>query len=312
MKPARRIIVGTRGSALALAQTRHIVRLLRRANPGVSFSIRTVKTYGDEYRSMEIFRGYAIGVFTKELEKALLSGQVDLAVHSLKDLPTRLPAGLVLAAVPRREDARDVLVSRGAKGLAALPEGAIVGTGSPRRRTQILLARPDLRVKDLRGNLDTRVKLALSGRLSAVAVAAAGLNRLGKYRRYRKPIPEHVVMPAVAQGALALECRKKDASAIRVCRKVHHAASAARIEAERAFLARLHGGCRVPAGVSTRLTGRLLKLRACVLSVARPAKLEVEVSGPVRHAASLGRKAAATLLRMGAGTFLRQARSGAS
>lgn len=310
MRSPRTVVVGTRGSALALAQTQRIVRVLRRANPGVRFSIRTVKTYGDEYRSMEIFRGSDIGVFTKELEKALLSKDVDLAVHSLKDLPTRLPAGLVLAAVPRREDARDVLVSRRALGLAALPAGAIIGTGSPRRRTQILLARPDLRVKDLRGNLDTRVKLALSGRLSAVAVAAAGLNRLGKYRRYRRPIPEHVVLPAVAQGALALECRKADVSVIRICRRIHHAASAARVGAERAFLSRLHGGCRVPAGVSTRLEGSRLTLRACVLSVRRPAKLEVEVEGAVSDANALGRKAAAALLRMGAGTFLRQARGG--
>lgn len=308
MRPARTIVVGTRGSALALAQTRQIVRALRRANKGARFRLRIVKTYGDEYRSMEIFRGTSIGVFTKELERALLSKTVDLAVHSLKDLPTSLPAGLSLAAVPRREDAADVLVSAKRYGLDTLPAGALVGTGSPRRRAQILLARPDLRVKDLRGNLDTRVRLALSGRLSAVAVAAAGLHRLKKYRKYCKSIPEDVVMPAVAQGALALECRTADTQVRRLCARLHHDLSSARVRAERTFLKRLRGGCRVPAGVSTRIKRGRLSLRACVLSVVRPAKLEVELEGPVSRPESLGERAAVSLLRMGAGAFLRQAR----
>ncbi|MCG3176069.1 MAG: Porphobilinogen deaminase [Candidatus Omnitrophica bacterium] len=303
--------VGTRGSLLALTQTRQIVRVLRRANPGTRFEIVTVKTYGDEYRSMEIFRKTSIGVFTKELERALLDRRIDLAVHSLKDLPTSLPKGLMLAAVPRREDARDVLVTRQRAFLEQLPERARVGTGSPRRRTQLLLARPDLRISDLRGNLDTRVNLVLKGRLDAVVVAAAGLKRIRRYTRYVRPIPETVLLPAVGQGSLALQCRASDRRVRAVCRAVHDLDSALRVNAERAFLSRLHGGCRVPAGISTRRDGRRLSLRACVLSVARPAKLEVELTGSPTRPENLGRRAAEALLRMGAGAYLRQARSGA-
>ena len=176
---SRKIIrLGTRGSRLALAQAGQVRRRLSAAWPGLRFEIVTVKTLGDEFQGVELFRQSGVGVFTKAIEKKLLSGEIDLVVHSLKDLPTDLSRGLVLAAVPRRLDAADVLLSKKRLTLSQLPAGAMVGTGSPRRKRQLLLARPDLKVRDLRGNLDTRVSKMLCGELDAIVLARAGLLRL--------------------------------------------------------------------------------------------------------------------------------------
>ncbi|HTL71373.1 MAG TPA: hydroxymethylbilane synthase [Candidatus Eisenbacteria bacterium] len=300
--------LGTRGSRLALAQSGEIRRRLAALWPRLRFETVVVKTTGDEFQGVELFRKSGVGVFTKAIEKKLLSGEIDFAVHSLKDLPTDLPKGLVLAAVPRRLDPGDVLLSKKRHTLSSLPSGAVVGTGSPRRKRQILLARPDLEARDLRGNLDTRVRKMLDGEVDAIVVARAGLLRLKKFTRYARPIPTSVVLPAVGQAALAIEARRTDAETIRLLRRLSHAPTEIEVAAERAFLKALRGGCRVPVGILTTVRGRSIRLRAAVFSVNSSDFMTGRGAGPASRAEAVGRSLAASLLKKGAARFLRQAR----
>ncbi len=304
------LVIGTRGSLLALAQAKEVRRRLAALYPRKRFVIKIIKTMGDEYQSVALFKKNNIGVFTKAIEKALLNAEIDIAVHSLKDLPTDSPKGLCLAAVPKREDVRDALVSRQGFSLKTLPMHSVVGTGSPRRKRQLALLRPDLKLVDIRGNLDTRVRRTVrEGKQDAILIALAGLLRVKKYLKYAAAVSEECILPAVGQAALGLQVRRADTEVFGIVRRLNHAPSETAVTAERTFLRALHGGCRVPVGILTRLKGNRFSMRANVFSVNNSAYVAGEVSGSSSKAAVLAKRLASQLIRQGAGKFMREARS---
>lgn len=309
--PKERVIrIGTRGSELALTQSHWVLKQLQRKFPRVRFELVLIKTAGDKNKSLQVFETQTIGIFTKELEKHLKKKTIDLAVHSLKDLPTRLPRGLVIAATPRRESPRDVLVSKRGWTLERLPEGAVVGTASIRRNRQLAIHRPDVEVVGLRGNVDTRVQKALTGDVDAVVIAEAGLKRLRRFLKHAKPLPQDVFIPSAGQGILAVEARAADRFSRKIAAAVQNADAAFEAAAERECLTTLRGGCRVPVGIHAKVTGRQLLIRAGVYSVHHPEALTVQMTGNRQRAAAMGREAARILLRQGAGDYLREARRG--
>src|ERR1017187_5656239 len=241
------LVIASRGSQLALWQARWVAAQLTAA--GRECRIEIVKTTGDKITDVPLAKVGTKGLFTKEIEEALLDGRADLAVHSLKDLPTELPQGLVLAAVPEREDPRDAVVG---KPLADLPPGAKVGTSSLRRAAQLRKLRPDLRIESVRGNLDTRLRKLDEGQYDAILLAAAGLKRLGWEYRIAEILPPDIVCPAVGQGALAIETGQ---SGLLTCQQLHHAPTQSAVTAERSLLAALGGGCQVPIGAYATVAG---------------------------------------------------------
>jgi hydroxymethylbilane synthase len=257
--------LGTRGSLLALTQSRLVASQLEQT--GCTVEIVVISTIGDRITDRLFTSGDGKGVFVAEIEQALLSGAVDVAVHSLKDLPGEMPEGLLLAAVPPREDPRDVLIGHTASTLAALPAGSVVGTSSLRRRAQLLAARPDLQVADLRGNLDTRLRKLDEGQYDAIILAAAGIHRLGLVARVTEYLVPAVMMPAVGQGALAIQTRAADTALIARLAALHHAPTAHAVRAERAVLAAIGGGCAVPLGALATIDGALLTLTAVLASL---------------------------------------------
>ncbi len=305
--------IGTRGSLLALAQARQVLRLLKARHPKRRFRIVIVKTTGDEFQSVALFKKNNIGVFTKKIERLLLSGKIDIAVHSLKDLPTQIPRGLRLAACLKRLDTADALISLKRWSLSELPAGAIVGTGSPRRKRQILRLRPDLELRDMRGNLDTRVgKVIREKRFDAIVVANAGLLRIKKYRRFARPISPLEVLPAVGQAAIAVQTRARDKETRGMAAALNHGDTEKEVTAERRLLQTLRGGCRVPVGVYAKVLGARLRMKAAVFSVKNTEAVIAEVTGPASRAAQLGERLAKELLRRGAGKFLKEAKGGKS
>ena len=299
--------IGTRGSELALTQSRFVRSLLGGTDETIPLEIIT--TSGDRFAEASLTKIGGKGLFTKEIEDALLDGRVDLAVHSLKDLPTENPPGLVIAALLTREDPRDVLVSRGGLGLAALPSGARVGTSSLRRRSQILARRPDLVVEDLRGNVPTRVKRVEEGRFDAVVVAAAGLLRLGLADRITESIDEEIMLPAPGQGVLGIQTRAGDEAILTAVRRLHDPVAAAEATAERAFLAGLGGGCLVPVGARAHARGDRLQLAGFVGHPSGRPTLRRTVEGPIADALELGAALAASMLTQGAREILAEVRS---
>ena len=298
--------LGTRGSRLALAQTGEILRWLKARYPCLQFRRVIVKTFGDEFSRAALFQKNQVGVFTKAIEEKLLKNEIDLAVHSLKDLPTELPQKLVIAACPKRLDPCDVLVTRAGLSLGTLPPGAVIGTSSPRRKRQIALLRPDVRVKDIRGNLDTRVrKVLLEKTLDGIVVAKAGLWRIKKYLKYARRIPPDDFLPAVGQAALAIEIRRDDPVAWKLVRPLNHRDTEREVLAERALLRTLRGGCRVPVGIRSKIQGGLLGLQAAVFSNHTKEVVRGAISGPLTDPEALGRCLAKKLLKKGAGRFLR-------
>lgn len=301
--------IGTRGSLLALAQANGIMERLKKKFPRVSFQLAVVKTHGDEFQGVELFKQNGIGVFTKTIEQALLKKEVDVAVHSLKDLPTDLPKGLCLAAFPRRLDPGDVLISGHRYTLKTLPKHATVATGSPRRKRQLEFARPDLKLSDIRGNLDTRVQKVLrEKKYDAVVVAKAGLLRLKKYLRYASPISTAKLMPAVGQAALGIEARRNDREILRMLRTLNHAETEVKVRAERSFLKTLGGGCRVPVGIRSVLKKRAIHLEASVFSTRSATYLHDRITGPASRSDRLAKLLARKLLKKGAAKFLKEAR----
>jgi hydroxymethylbilane synthase len=248
------IRVGTRGSALAFAQTSQLVGLLKARNPDTVFEIIVAKTLGDkdQSRPLSAFRGQ--GVFVKELEELLLAEKVDLAVHSLKDVPAVVAEGCVLAAFPIREDPRDVCITRSGEGFSGLARGALVGTGSPRRIVQLKAARNDLRFAEIRGNLDTRIKKLKAGDFDAIVVAAAGLTRLGVAFDKNAMLSEEICLPAIGQGCLAIECRDGDRATFAVSQSVNHEPSRNEVLAERLVMKTIGAGCSVPLACLARTT----------------------------------------------------------
>jgi hydroxymethylbilane synthase len=302
----KRIVIGTRGSALARWQAAHVGRELVAAHPGLSIEEKIIVTEGDRVQTGPVIDLGGKGVWVKEIEQALLSGAIDVAVHSLKDVPAELAPGLALVAIPRRADPRDALVSRSGAGLAALPAGSRIGTSSLRRVCQVKAARADLAVEILRGNVDTRLRKVAEGVVDAAVLACAGLDRLGFDGRITERLSAELMLPAIGQGALALEARAGDQRVVTLCRALADAAAETTIAAERALLAGLGVGCRTPVAGHAIIEGGKVVLRGLV---GRPDASEIireEVSGAPSDAAALGAELAQRLLARGADRILRE------
>ncbi|MFV2065557.1 MAG: hydroxymethylbilane synthase [Pirellulales bacterium] len=304
--PPARLRLGTRASALARWQAEWVAGELEKF--GAEVELVEISTDGDRQQSAPIGSLGAQGVFTKQIQQALLDGAIDLAVHSLKDLPTESIDGLKLAAVPPREMVNDVLVARHAKTLDDLPDGAVVGTGSLRRRAQLLHLRPDLKVCEIRGNVDTRLRKLDEGQCDATLLAAAGLRRLGRSDRITQVLAPAVFLPAVGQGALGIEVRGDDSDAIDAVGRLNDPLSHATVEAERTLLAALEGGCRAPIGAWGRVVDGRLWLSAVVLSPDGGERIYDEAAGEVTVPRSLGEHVAVDLLARGAGRLVDAAR----
>lgn len=308
-----RIRIGTRGSPLALWQANHVAARLCAALPGLAVEIRTIRTAAEAFPEKPA-PAIGVGIFTKEIDEELLSGKVDLAVHSLKDVPSEVHPELTLAAVPERESPLDAFVSTGgleAHALWDLPEGAAVGTGSPRRRAQLLHRRPDLRVVPLRGNVDTRIQKAREQGLAGTILAHAGLRRLGEETRITELISTEVLVPAVGQGALAVAGAAARRDIIALAAALEHGPSRIAITAERAFLRALRGGCQVPAGAlaSLEADGTLLLL-GVVASPDGSRCVRAERRGPASAAEEIGSLLAGELLDRGGREVLAAVRGG--
>jgi hydroxymethylbilane synthase len=299
MSPTQPLRIGTRGSPLALIQARQVRARLAAAHaslaPPDATSIVTIVTSGDTVQDRTLVDIGGKGLFTKEIDAALLAGAIDLAVHSLKDLPTLLPDNVIIACVPERADPRDALIAREASSIAALPEGATVGTASLRRAAQLLHLRPDLRVVPLRGNVDTRLAKLDRGQADATLLALAGLRRLGREARAIPLAPEEM-LPAVGQGALAVTCRADDRATRKLLAALDDAQAHIAIRAERAFLAALDGSCRTPiAALATIADGRL-SLRGLVVTPDGRELREASRIGRPEQADAIGHEAGAELL----------------
>lgn len=297
--------IGARGSALSLAQTEIVAGALRRA--GLEVEVVTFRTTGDQLSRLgaEISRK---GVFTKEIDEALLEGRVDLGVHSLKDLPSEIREGIVLAAVPPREDPSDVLISRDSVPLSALPAGARIGTGSPRRKAQLLAMRPDFEVIEARGNVDTRIRRLRESRWDAIVLARAGLARLGRLDEVTEVLGPDSMLPAIGQGALALIAREGDSAIADLLVSLDDEASHREALAERTLLRYLEAGCRAPLAGLARHRDGALSLRARVFSPDGRRVLEEEETGPAKNPEALGRRVAEKLLERGAADLIAEAR----
>ena len=307
----RSITVGTRGSTLALAQTRWVVARLKEEWPETDFRIQTISTKGD--RSQESLSSLAEkgnkGFWVKEIEDALLGSRIDIAVHSLKDLPTAQPDGLEVASIPQRVDARDVLIGKeGMKRLADLPQGARIGTSSVRRKAFLLAYRPDLNVLDLRGNIDTRLAALSSGEYDAIILAAAGLIRLELRPRIDEFLEADVMLAAPGQGALALETRSDDDLSVEVAYAIHDRNTDDRITAEREFLAGLGAGCMAPVGAHATIKGGILTLEGWVGAVDGSQVIRATTGGDVAECADLGAELAQDMLNQGAADLISAAR----
>jgi hydroxymethylbilane synthase len=302
---ARALVIGSRGSKLALWQAEQARERLLLLNPHIDIRIEIIKTTGDvKSEPLSVIGGK--GVFTKELEDALLTGRIDIAVHSLKDLPTILPEALLISAICEREDARDALVLRPdieGNSLLNLPEGATVGTSSQRRLSQLKALRGDVMVKDLRGNVDTRIRKLDEGQYDAVILASAGLVRLGLQNRISARIAIKEMLPAVGQGAIAIETRRDDGHAVETTSKLDHRETRFACLAERAFLRGLGGGCQLPIAAHAMIDGDLIHLDGLV---AKPDGSEIwrdHLSGPINQADEIGSALATMLLERGASTL---------
>ncbi len=240
------VTIGTRGSKLALWQAEWVKAELIRHHPGLGVDLEIIKTSGDKITDVPLAKVGGKGLFVKEIEEALLDKRVDLAVHSMKDMPGEMPDGLWISSIPKRETPYDVLITRNGHSVEGLPKGAVIGTSSLRRASQLLCFRPDLRIIALRGNLDTRLKKLESENLDAIVLAAAGMKRLGMADRITQELPPDIVLPAVGQGALCIETRQNDTRINKMVASFHHEVSAHAVLAERAFLKLLQGGCQVP------------------------------------------------------------------
>jgi hydroxymethylbilane synthase len=305
----RKFIIGTRGSQLALWQTGFTKDLLEKHFPEKTFAVRIIKTTGDAVLDTALSKIGDKGLFTKEIETELLEGDIDLAVHSLKDLPTVQPDGLKIGAVSARETPNDVLISTNFKSIDELPPGARVATGSLRRRSQLLAHRPDLEIVEIRGNVPTRIDKYLASDLDAMILAFAGVHRLGLDSHISQVVPTSILLPAVGQGVMAVEIRDGDDEVQSMVGAIHDRATQICIGAERSFLRRLEGGCQVPIGAFAVLEAGRLKLRGFVGSIDGKRIIREESSGSQEDAEALGTGLAERCLEAGAGEILNQARS---
>ena len=296
----RSIIVGSRGSKLALLQTELVVQRLRECYHDLEFHVKRIKTSGDRDRTTSLAEIGGQGIFTKELEEALLSGEIDMAVHSLKDMPTELSSEFKLAAVGMRIDARDAFLSRSGKPLSELPEGACVGTGSERRAVQLRVFRPDIQIRPLRGNIDTRLSKLYSGELEGIIVAAAAMLRMGWGDRITEYLPIELFLPSVGQGALAVEIRAFDQELSGLLSVVNDEPTWQSVQAERAFLSALGGGCRAPIAALGTVADNSLHLEGMVASSDGSRTLRAAEDGAPADPEKIGKLLAEKLLSLGA------------
>ena len=296
--------IATRKSPLALWQAEHVAGALRARNPGLEVELVAMRTSGDRMLDAPLAKVGGKGLFVKELERALLDGRADVAVHSMKDVPVELPPGLHLPVVMARADPRDAFVSMRFGALDALPPGATVGTSSLRRKCQLAALRPDLRLEDLRGGVDTRLRRLDRGDFDAIVLAVSGLERGGHGARVTEALDVGTMLPAAGQGALGIECRRGDARVEALIAPLGCPRSSARVLAERAFNRRLEGGCQVPIAAYATLEGRELSLRGLVASLDGARVLRAQVRGRTEDAEPLGAEAAAAVLEQGAGEIL--------
>jgi hydroxymethylbilane synthase len=303
--------IGTRGSQLALWQARWVRQAIEKQWPEIKTELTIIKTTGDKITDVPLAKVGGKGLFVKEIEEALMDGRIDLAVHSMKDMPAELPHGLCISAVPERENPLDALISNNNISLDQLPRGARVGTSSLRRASQLLHRRPDLNIRTLRGNLDTRLKKLSGGDLDAIVLAAAGLRRLGLRHLITTVLDPDIMLPAVGQGALCIESRTHDSHTSQIVTSLDHAATHLSVMAERAFLHRLEGGCQVPIAAFATLENEQLALNGLVAEVDGSIVIQEAVSGPCDEAASLGVKLAKTLIARGAGDILERLKQNA-
>jgi hydroxymethylbilane synthase len=304
-----RLIIGSRGSKLALWQAEWVRSALSALSAQLEVHIAIIKTSGDVLKDAPLSVIGGQGVFTREIEEALLDGRIDLAVHSLKDLPTVLPAGLAIAAITEREDARDALVLRSDlfiehPSIRGLPEGAVVGTSSPRRLAQLKHLRTDLCIRELRGNVDTRLRKLDAGDYDAVILASAGLRRLGFSERISAAIATKELLPAVSQGALGLETRAGDARTIELLAPLDHAPTRLACTAERALLRGLGGGCQLPIAAHATVSGDSLRLEGLTAALSGEPVIRDELEGAASDAIEIGERLAARLLERGARSLL--------
>lgn len=305
----RKIILGSRGSKLALIQAEAVAAKLREATSNLEVSISQIVTQGDRNRHTRLDRMTGVGIFVKELEEALLDGRIDIAAHSLKDMPTEIPQHLCLLAVTERLDPRDVLVSSAGR-LDELPPGSRIGTGSLRRAVQLAQSRPDIEVCSLRGNVDTRLGKVASGEVDGVILAAAAMLRLGCEDRITDYLPIKPFLPAVGQGALVIEARLGDEEMANLIPRVNHLPTQQSVTAERAFLSALGGGCRAPIAALGTVNGTTLKLEGMVANVSGQKILHASEEGSATSADGVGTRLAQKMLAMGASEFITEARVG--
>lgn len=298
-----KLVIGTRGSKLALWQSEYIKGLVEEIT-GLPVELKIIKTTGDKILDVPLAKVGGKGLFTKELEVELMAGTVDLCVHSMKDVPTELPEGLGICAMPPRVDPRDVIVSGAGYNLDSLPQGAKLGTSSLRRRSQVVAMRPDLEIVDVRGNLDTRMSKAENGELDAVILAAAGIKRLGWESRITHFIEPEQMVSAVGQGAIGVEIREDDEFMADVCAKIADPDTMTCVTAERVVMRKLEGGCQVPIGAYARLNGDVLMMDGMVGSVDGSTILREHLEGPASDPIALGEAMVAALLALGADKVL--------
>ncbi len=301
---AQQIRIGTRGSQLALWQSNWVKSTLMEKFPGLAVELVIIKTKGDKIQDVPLARVGGKGLFVKEIEEAILDRRVDLAVHSMKDMPAQIPRGLCIGAIPDRENPKDALVSRNGLSLTDLPQGARIGTSSLRRAAQLKHLRPDLEILPLRGNLDTRLKKLETEGLDAVVLAAAGLRRMDLAHRVTQYLDETEMLPAVGQGALCIESRESDPDIGALTAALDHARTRTVVLGERAFLHRLEGGCQVPIAAHGTLDGGQFSLIGMVASLDGAQLIRDTLTGPADQSESIGIELAERLLARGAGKLL--------
>jgi hydroxymethylbilane synthase len=301
------MLIGTRGSSLALAQTNEIVDSLRKVAPNIRCEVVPIKTRGDSMQGIGTAMTEGKSLFTKEIEDSLIQGHVDLAVHSMKDLTTDLPPGLAIACVPERVDPRDVLISRNRKKFQQLDGGARVGTSSPRRKAQLLAARGDLEIVEMHGNIDTRLRKLEKGECDAIVLAAAGLIRLGLEGNVTEFLSPNVMLPAVGQGAIAIQSRDGDTEIRNLLAKLDHAPTRRAIEAERGFARRLGANCRTPTAAYARFENGKLTIDGMVAATSGKLVLRGGIVSDNPNAEKAGEELAESLLKKGAGIVLEAA-----
>ena len=301
---AHNIVIGSRGSQLALWQANWVKSELERLHSNADIDIRIIATSGDKIQDVPLSKIGGKGLFVKEIEEALLANEIDLAVHSMKDVPMELPTELGISVITKRENPLDALISKNGEKLADLPQGATIGTSSLRRSSQLLKYRDDFKIHPLRGNVDTRLRKVEEGKYDAILLASAGLNRLGWANRITEEISHDILLPAMGQGALGIETRLDDTMIYDFISTLNHEQTHYAVSAERSLVGRLDGGCQVPIGAYARIEKGLITLKGLVASLDGEVIYKLENVGPVDDAINIGQELGSKLLKMGANEIL--------